>query len=294
MTSPAAFYDAIAKINPMQRFFELLIGRPQNIEELRIQLPNADEEMPCYLDVYWPDPPSRDPRHETRRPHHADVLLSPISETESFATVMTKWLAHEAARRSSRVRFSEAFAQQRYYPRDRVVAAANMFDILPDDAVPAAAMITPEVQAAKAKSRDLFRVLPASLERDALLQALGRIGRSSLKDKIRHRAKPIIAATGHSLPDLEFAIDQAVNCRNYFVHGGRASFDYDEEFGTVVFLNNTLEFVFAASDLIDAGWNIAAWERRAFTLSHPFTAYRHTYELNVRELRTLVSNTDQR
>ena len=275
----------------MHRFFELLIGRPQNIQELWVQLPDIGEEMPCYLDVYWTNPPSRDTRHESPRPHPTDVLLSPISEPPSFCSVMAAWFALDSARHSARIRFSEAFAQQRYYPRDRIVGAANMFDILPNDAAPAVADIAPEVQTAKEKSRELFRSLAPSLEREALLQALGRIGRSSLKHKIRHRAKPIIAVIGHRLPDLELAIDEAVNCRNYFVHGGRSSFSYDEEFGTVVFLNDTLEFVFAASDLIDAGWKISNWGRGGSALSHPYAAYRHNYELNIRTLRALVKNT---
>lgn len=288
--SPATFYDAMTRVYPMQRFFELMIGRPQNIQELWLQLPDLQEERPNYLDIYWTHPPSRDVRHELSPPHPCDVLVSPVDETASFAAVMSNWLEQDKSRQIARVRFTEACAWQRYYPRDRIVGAANMFDILPDDAAPAMAEIAPDVRAAKETSRELFLALPQSLERDAMLQALGRIGKSSLKHKARHRAKSIVAALGkQALPDLCMVIDEAVNCRNYFVHGGRSSFDYNEQLGGVVFLTNTLEFVFGASDLIDAGWDIASWRKRAFTASHPFSSYLCNYEVSLRDLRELLS-----
>lgn len=256
--APATFEHATTTVYPLLRFFEVMIGRPQNIQALWLRLPDLDGGRPDILDVYLADPPSRETRHERRRPHFRDVLLSPVDEAEKFAGVMTLWLAHDRDRRMARVRFSQAFGQQHYYPIDRMIAAANMFDLLPQEAAPA-----PAKTGAKAR-------------------------RTPLKQKILRRAKPIIAALGHRLPELELVIQQAVECRNYFVHGPPAPFDVTEHFGVVFFLNDTLEFVFAASELIDGGWDIAAWAARHSSLSHPFAAYCHNYAPNLAELRALL------
>jgi hypothetical protein len=62
-----------------------------------------------------------------------------------------------------------------------------------------------------------------------------------------------------SFPDSYLVLDEAVNCRNHYVHGSRAKIDDQEHFfETVPFFTDTLEFVFAASDLIEAGWNITS------------------------------------
>jgi hypothetical protein len=54
------------------------------------------------------------------------------------------------------------------------------------------------------------------------------------------------------------------------------------------FFTNTLEFVFAASDLIEAGWDIKAWSEIGTVMSHPFGAYRLTYTRNLEELKALL------
>ncbi len=38
-------------------------------------------------------------------------------------------------------------------------------------------------------------------------------------------------------------ISEAVNCRNYYVHGSERRFDYDGNFGAIVFFTDTLEFI---------------------------------------------------
>jgi hypothetical protein len=38
--------------------------------------------------------------------------------------------------------------------------------------------------------------------------------------------------------------DEAVNCRNHYMHGGDAPFDYGNNFDTVTFFTDTLEIRF--------------------------------------------------
>jgi hypothetical protein len=287
-STPRTFRDSVNTIYPLLRFFELMIGRPQNISDLWLRLPDIDDR-PNTLDLYWTHPLQRDERNEGSRPHLVDVLISPIKDTAQFSQVLASWLERDNSRRTARVRFSQAFGLQNWYPHDRTVGAANMFDLLPDDAVPARATVQPQILATKEECRRLFKELPPSLEREAMLQALGRIGKSSLRHKIRHRAKPILEALERAFPQIDLAIDEAVTCRNFFVHGDDPSFDYEEQLGTTAFLTDTLEFVFGASDLVEAGWEIRSWAKRHATLSHPYASYRHNYELNIRELRKLLA-----
>jgi len=194
-------------------------------------------------------------------------------------------LARDHEWRSARFRFSTAFALQRSFTIDRLVGAANMFDILPASAVPADVPLTKEQEDAKTASRALFKALPPSPERDSVLNTLGRLGKASLKRKVRARAKLILDRIPGRFRELELVIDEAVDCRNYFVHGSKAKMDYTDEFDQVIFFTETLEFIFAASDLVECGWNIEEWSKQSSTVSHPFDRLRLDYEPRLKELQ---------
>ena len=49
------------------------------------------------------------------------------------------------------------------------------------------------------------------------------------------------------------------------------------------------EFVFAASDLIEAGWDIRSWIMHGTTMTHPFGQYRATYPPALQQLKALIS-----
>jgi hypothetical protein len=83
--------------------------------------------------------------------------------------------------------------------------------------------------------------------------------------------------------------DEAVNCRNSYVHGSDASFDYNANFDRATFFTQTLEFDFAASELVEAGWNIAAWSKTRTSMSHPFGRYCANYRDELEELRVLLT-----
>lgn len=48
---------------------------------------------------------------------------------------------------------------------------------------------------------------------------------------------------------------------------------------------NTLEFAFAASDLVEAGWDIRTFIEAEKTISHPFLGYLKGYEENLKKLK---------
>jgi ApeA N-terminal domain 1 len=182
--------------------------------------------------------------------------------------------------------------KQRHYDPDRLIGAANMFDILPASAVPDDVLLSPEITQARAQSRALFKSLSPAPERDSILSALGRLGKPALKHKVRYRAQKLVAIGNEWFPDLYTVTDEAVNCLNYYVHGTTSSFDYDRNFDLVTFFTNTLEFVFAVSDLIEAGWDFRAWAMRGTTMSHPFGSYRVNYRFGLGRLRETVTKAE--
>jgi hypothetical protein len=55
-----------------------------------------------------------------------------------------------------------------------------------------------------------------------------------------------------------------------------------------MFFTDTLEFVFATSELIEAGWDIEAWYKPGTTMSHLFAGYRINYAENLANLKSLL------
>jgi len=283
-----AFEDAIVRASTLVRYLGMLVGRPQNVLSLTLRL-KPDSGSPGVLQVYWSMPPRRDPSKERERTHPADVLLDAIHEPEQFSQVLEAWLDRQQSWHDARARFDGSFAEQRHYDINRLIGSANMFDILPSSAVPSDVSLTDELKAAKDSSRRVFKTLPEGPERDSVLNNLGRVGKSNLKHKIRHRAHFLIAgSTGNRFDDLLLVTDEAVNCRNHYVHGSQPRFDYNRHFDAVTFFVDTLEFVFAASDLIEAGWDAKAWSTRPTGMSHPFGAYRISFAPRLRELKSLL------
>lgn len=284
---PVDFDDCTGRVGTLLRFFGLLIGRPQNILRLRLRV-QAEQETPQFLEVYWSTPPERDPRYEGVTPHPADVLLDPITKPEEFSRVLVSWLSRHASWRDARSRFFTSFDEQMYFDIDRLIRSANMFDILPKESTPPDVKISEDIKTAKDAAQKLFECLPYSIEKQSVLSVLGRIGKSNLKHKIRHRAKIILEQMPGRFREITTVTDEAVNCRNHYVHGSDARFDYSANQEATTFFTDALEFVFAASDLIEGGWDMEAWTRKGTTMSHPFGRFLVSYDFSLQKLRTLL------
>jgi hypothetical protein len=89
-------------------------------------------------------------------------------------------------------------------------------------------------------------------------------------------------------PEIVRVLDAAIDCRNHYVHGSPSRIDYSENNDMVIFFTDTLEFVFGASELVEAGWDIQAFVERPTSMSHPYGAYRVNYPLNLQAFRALV------
>lgn len=282
------FHLAIHRVSVLLDYLGMLVGRPQNLLGLQIRV-GEECEKPIILKVYWSIAPKRNTSNESEKPHPSDVLLDAVRNSEDFSHTLANWLNRHEEWRDARWRFFSSFAKQRLYDIDRLIGSANMFDILPATALPPDVELTSELQKAKDSARESFLRLPPTPERDSVLGALGRIGKCSLKQKVRYRAKRVTEAVGEHFRELTTVTDEAVNCRNHYVHGSKQSFDYNRNFDAVTFFTDTLEFVFGISDLIEAGWDVKAWSTRGTTMSHPFGRYLATYNPGLQMLKSLLT-----
>ena len=272
---------AVQSVVKLLRLFEIIIGRPQNITSLSFfkgeeeRLAERFEAIQCNLPIYE--------KNDEERNSNLDILINPIQRKEEFSHMTANWLERYETWEDAYSRFFNGFFKQRRYDIDRLVGAANMFDILPDTALSPKTEIPEDLKSATARCRDIIRELPSSPDRDSLLSALGRVGSNTLKQKIRHRAKILVDAIGDAFPEIFWVIDEAVNCRNHYVHGGPLRIDSSKIGMALVFFTMTLEFVFAASALVEAGSNPKTWLRGGHY--HPFALYDGNYLRSLEELK---------
>jgi hypothetical protein len=153
-----------------------------------------------------------------------------------------------------------------------------------------ALVLTADLLKAKTDSQKIFATLPYSYERDSVLNALGRVGKATLKHKTRHRGRIVMNAFGGRPSELPLVLDAAVDCRNHYVHGTPLRIDYNKISDVLVFLTNTLESVFGASELVEAGWDIQRFAGRGSTMTHPYGSYLVTYKSNLEALKALINH----
>ena len=288
MPEPVRFDEAITRTLRLLRFLELIIGRPQNLQTMFVHIEGNDRER---LKVHWSHRPARkeEPGDERSSPQPADMLLMPVEDPEEFCRVIRFWLENDDEREDARGRFHSSFAMQRRYTVDRLVASANMFDILPKSALPQDEVLAADLIKAKTDAREMFEALPPTYERNSVLSVLGRVGKATLKQKTRHRAQIVINEFGGRPSELLLVLDSAVDCRNHYVHGTPSKIEYNENFDLVIFFTNTLEFVFGASELIEGGWDIRRFAERGTTMTHPYGSYLVGYKRNLEDLKRFLS-----
>ena len=279
--SVTKMYDPIRKV---LRFFEVIVGRPQNLLELKIL--EIVDDLPKSSSVYINMYPNRDGNSENRHPFFQDILIDGCRNPRKFGNLLRVWLERDESWLIARQRFSEGWSQ-RGYDGDRIVRAANMFDLLPKAALPEIPPLPNGLTSAVSASQDCFKKLPQSPERNSILNALGRIKQQSLKQKIRRRSSFLTNVIGDYIQDIDDVTDAAVDLRNLYVHGGSGISEKKKQKlrNNQIFLTDTLEFVFCASDLVELGWDIESWCQKLKSGSHSFCLYLREYKTNISEFK---------
>jgi len=275
--APVSLQKIMSRLRVLLRFFELVIGREQGLSHLNVALQDEHKgSLPVAVYRTMEGASSEDVEGDKNdSPHPRDVLVSTIDGSENYSRLLISYLRSDKERHDARVRLHNSLMRSESYTIDRLVGAANMFDILPDEIYPNCVELSPEMVEAKEKARKLFKSLPDSVERSSILGALGRIGKLSLKRKIESRV--VTTNLDKCLPGLVEVLREAVNCRNHYVHGVQGKIDYSENTDLFRFFTDALEFSFAASDLVEMGWDFKAWAVSPMTYRHPFSAFVKTY-----------------
>lgn len=289
--SPLTFKGAMDNLLILNCFLSFIAGRVQGIKNIAIETNIEAETTPEPLAIFASHPTKTSAKGSYHKPHAGDIPLNSIDSPDEFKHVLTNWIDRHHERSASRWRYMGCLKKGDLYDIDRLVAAANMFDILPPDAAVAPTSIPAELDSAKNECRRIFRKLPDSPDRNSILNSLGRIGKPSLPKKVNLRVQIVMSQFGKSLPEISTACTTGVKIRNYFVHGSLDSIDYKKIQPLIPFLTDALEFVFAASDLIDAGWDPQQWLAKHHGFGHSFSRFLVHYKEQIHQLKEALKVT---
>jgi len=251
-SSPIAFKEVVDRVQKVLRFLELIVGRTQNLLEFTIGI-ESGPERPEFLEVYsCVDTKHQRSEHPPEQPHPSDVLINAVQDPDAFSKVLSTWLERscDSRWRDARWRFFSFFEKQYFYDWPRLISARDMFNCL--------------------------------LERNS-------------RNNLRDRADILTKKIGNQLPDLHKVINEAVKCRDFYVHGNKPDhkknpkrvIDYKNNLDVLVFFTMTLEFVFATSDLVEAGWDIEDYCKTGSHQTHPFGRYLLSYSNWLKEFKAL-------
>lgn len=277
------FDECITRTLSLIRFLNILAGREQSIQEVKLNIANDISKLDEEMELHWSNA-TKESDIKGSSPHYGDIPIRPLENSKEFKKVIVNWLGHESTRRAARVRYNSCSNKGSFYNIDRLVAAANMFDILSKEELPSLKPLSNELINARDECKKIFSKLNQTPERDIILGALGRMDKPSLTSKVLFRADFILKEIGHIFPDLPLVIKTAIKVRNYFVHGSN-ELNYEKIESLIPFLTDSLEFTFAASDLIECGWNAKEWASNNYGLGHGFTCFRHSYKENIELLK---------
>ncbi|MBT8420678.1 MAG: hypothetical protein KJO08_07440 [Gammaproteobacteria bacterium] len=279
--SPVTFHEAFDRMLIVANFLSVIAGRQQSINNIRLQTVTSDDQARSFLSVYWSlAPKSHESKIDYLELRPGDVPLDPIQRPKEFSGVLKNWICRETEWRLSRIRYVSCLSKGNHYDVDRLIAAANMFDILPAEAVPLPTLLPDDLAESKTTCLAILKKHPPGQDRDGAISALKRMGKPSLPKKIQHRTAMVVKHLEPRFDELNYVVKIAVQCRNYFVHGG-SDFNFSAVAPFMSFLTDALEFVFAASDLIETGWDAARWNSDSHGNGHTFARFRSIYDIQL-------------
>lgn len=271
-SAPTEMSVCLTAVTKLTQFLSLVAGRSQGVSNVQMQINGASEKDRPLL-MHWCFAPSEASTEEDQdEPSFFDMPLDAIRRPDEFESSLSSWWDASPDQRLARARLHSCRARGNHFDVDRLVAAANMFDLRLTSVAPE---IPVELAQVCKESVLALKKLPKTDDRDSAIMALKRIGAPSLRKKVLARAA--VVKSRFVLDDLDEVLRLAVQTRNYFVHGGGERFDYAAIEPFTAFLTETLEFVFAAAELIECGWDGAAWKRKPHTARHWFSRYLSGY-----------------
>lgn len=277
--NPVGLDVIIEDITSVLDFVVVVTGRAQEVRGITVTDNSVGERGPLKtadeFSLQWSLAPQSP---ELPGAPHRDLPISVSRDDAEFRIVFANWIQKHSDWSVARSRVLQWKGRGHQYDSNRLIAAANAFDVLPDSAYPAVGKLSDEVERKRNRCKEIIMELSHGDERTQILSTLKFWG-SALRDKVECRSKIVNNAIGFHLPGLDDVVRIALKARNFYVHGSDYAHEYFQEL--FEFLTDTLEFVFIASDLIECGWNARAWIARKPSFGNPLARYVYSYSRNV-------------
>jgi hypothetical protein len=268
--------DALHAAHEFRILCEFLSHAKQCIQNVRIQHKNSErQEGEITLHSSYEESGSG------QEADFRDNLISGGFHRGEFKQVIERWLA-KPTHASARQRVIQNMREE-IYTIDRLVGAANAFDILPEFNVakPLPARATKILSKLKTDAKNL----PVPYN-EQILNSLGRVKAQTLRKKIEAHFSSLPKPLKQRLPDMLLVIEHCVRARNYFVHGTPPKISVDATHQQIFFLTDTLEFIFVISELAKCGWKYDRW------IKEPgwgrYRQYLQSYELSLGAFKELI------
>ncbi len=285
--SPVSLNTAISRILEITTFLSVNAGRAQGINEVRVLVKDEvkDWDAKLFVSNRW----KLSDIEGVYAPNQSDLPIFISDNQIQSLHVLNKWLELHKSRKVPRTSSLTCLRNVNRYAPERLVLAANMFDLLPKDAFKTKEELSDEIKAKLDESKEAFRCLPNSDARTQVLNALGRIGGVSLTRKILDRTLLVQNNVENIFPELNLVAKHAVKMRNFFVHGSDVNLGSEIWQEQVPFFTDALEFVFSVSDLIDCGWDAYDWFKRSHAGGHSFSRFCDQYNFSLSRLKKNLS-----
>ncbi len=271
--------EAFKKGNLVSKFLRFIGGQGLYFEEIKLLKSNDNEGFCVHHD-------SHDWGSESANDHYSDTIVDLSSKV--FCSVLKSWFDKED-RETVRNSFYSSYFRDTYSP-NRLITAANMFDIFPCESDQLKKQVTPEAELLlnelKIKIKSDFK---ENIHiKDSLLQSIGFLKRRNLKDRVLERAQIVRDQLGDGIVnDLDVAIKYGIKCRNYFVHGSEdRKLSPENCFEFQCLFINTFEYIYAMSELLDCGWEPDKYFSRS---RHYIKGLEREIEFGLRKLIAIVN-----
>ncbi|SED25334.1 hypothetical protein [Bradyrhizobium erythrophlei] len=265
-SQPLILSEALRVRHLLMVLMELLAQGRQNVTDIRLQHTGLTEG--AHLDFFA----MSEEHKEVEELMPTDALINGGLHEEEFTRVLIAWMDSTAERGAARRRFIDNFRRGRSFNTDRLVGAANAFDILPATDFAKQGALPPEVGSLLAgfekEIKEKAKSIAAVKEyRERLLNNLGLVRGLNLRSKVLQRWSSVPSCITTRLPGMPEAIAHSVRARNFFVHGTSINMTTEDLYSLAPFFTDTLEFVFGVSELCLCGWDADRWIKEGYHAS---------------------------
>lgn len=286
-SQPLALSEALRVRHQLMALMELLAQGRQNVADIRLQHTSLNDGT--HLDFIAMN--EEEGTVEELMP--TDALVNGGLHEEEFTRVLIAWVNSAAERSVARRRFIDNFRRGRSFNTDRLVGAANAFDILPStDFVKQGALPSEVVSLLVGFEQEIKERAKSSAAvneyRERLLNNLGFVRGLNLRSKILQRWSSVPNCIRTRLPGMPEAIAHSVRARNFFVHGTPINMKIEDFYGLASFFTDTLEFVFGVSELCFCGWDAERWIKESYSTSR-YKWYMSNFPEHMKRLEAAIA-----